>query len=256
MQTPEIGDPNRIIVHNHKGGTGKTMVTVHLAIYLARRGIDLCLWDADRQNNAINWITEYQWDGSDTVRLSADGNAEVLATIHQETALAQEPLIIDTPPTEGTVSDLLHAVELGKNDMLICPANGRLAIGGAVKVAEEISGTGCRLILLPNQTDPKDEHARKEIRALEELAALDRVDAEVFQLAVPRNDRFMRRAEEQGIPIWDLPHASKTHTEKSLRAFCEWIARGGPPEENPPTTEAKPKQRGPISKELQNRLWN
>jgi len=256
MRGFNAGDLSRIIVHNHKGGTGKTMTAVHLANYLARRGLDLCVWDADRQNNAINWLTEYQWDGSDTVRLAGEGQAEVVATIRQETALGQNrSLIIDTPPTDGIVRDLLEAVELGEKDMLVCPTNGRLAVGGAVKVAEEVAETGCRLVLLPNMTDPKDEHAQTEIQALEELAALDRVGAEVFQLAIPWNDRYMRRAEEQGVPIWDLSHADRTHTGKALRAFCEWIARGAPPEENPPT-EKEPDHRGPISEDLQDRLWN
>ncbi|PSQ81661.1 MAG: hypothetical protein BRD41_01990, partial [Bacteroidetes bacterium QS_1_63_11] len=97
-----------------------------------------------------------------------------------------------------------------------------LAIDGAVKVAEEVASIGCRVVLVANLTDPKDAHAREEIHALEEMADLENLNAEIFQLAIPRNDKYMREAEEKGVPIWDLPHANRTHTGKALRAFCEW----------------------------------
>lgn len=247
--------PDLILSHNHKGGTGKTMLAVHLAHHLARAEHEFCLWDADKQGNAMAWVTEHQWDGRPDVRYTEEGQSDVIATIRQGTALEQDRLIIDTPPTENLIRDLLGIVDLTEEDVLVCPVNGRFAIGGAIKVAEEVAGTGCRVVLVPNLTDPKDSHARSELGALEEVAALDRINAEVFQLAIPRNDRYMRRAEEKGVPIWDLDHANRTHTAKALRAFCSWIEQGAPPDDNPPSDPAL-KRSGPISGDLKDRLWD
>jgi len=249
-----MSDRDLILVHNHKGGTGKTMLSVHLAHYLARSGQEWTVWDADTQGNAMSWVTEHQWDGQRSIRYSEEGQADIIATIDQSTALGRDRLIVDTPPTEKIIRDLLGVVELGNGDILLCPANGRLAIGGSIKVAEEVAGTGCRVVLVPNLTDPKHAHGQSEIDALREVADLDRINAEVFQLAIPRNDQYMRRAEEEGKPIWDLDYGTRTHTGKALKALCSWINQGAPPDENPPSGESG--QGGPISGDLKDRLWN
>jgi hypothetical protein len=111
------------------------------------------------------------------------------------------------------------------------------------------------VVLVANLTDPKDAHAREEIHALEEMADLENLNAEIFQLAIPRNDKYMREAEEKGVPIWDLPHANRTHTGKALRAFCEWIAQGAPPDSNPPVSPDAGTE-GPISRKIKDRLWS
>ena len=247
--------PNQILVHNHKGGTGKTMLSVHLAHYFARQGQEWCLWDVDRQGNAISWLTEFQWDGTPTIRLSDDGQAQLVATVKEEDAIGHDRLLVDTPPADDILEELSSSLEIGPETLLICPVSGRLSVDGAVKVAEEVASSGCRVVLVANLTDPKETHAREEIHALEEMAELDGVNTEAFQLAIPRNDKYMREAEEKGIPIWDLPHSGQTYTGKALKAFCEWVHRGAPPEENPPIDPGGDKG-GPISPGLKERLWS
>lgn len=247
--------PNQVLVHNHKGGTGKTMLSVHLAHFFARQGQEWCLWDADRQGNAMSWLTEFQWDGTTSISISDDGQADLVATIDEEDALGYDRLLVDTPPSDDTIEDLFSSLEIGPETLLICPVSGRLSVDGAVKVTEEVASSGCRVLLVANLTDPKETHAREEIHALEEMAELDGLNAEAFQLAIPRNDKYMREAEEKGIPIWDLPHSGQTYTGKALKAFCEWVAGGASPEENPPTGSEGGKG-GPISPELKERLWS
>ncbi len=45
-----------VAVANQKGGVGKTTLTVHLAAWLARRGRDVIVVDADPQGNATSWM--------------------------------------------------------------------------------------------------------------------------------------------------------------------------------------------------------
>ena len=250
-----MSNPTRVVVHNHKGGTGKTMLAVHLAFHLAGRGQEWCIWDADRQANAMSWLSEFQWDGTPTIRLSDEGQADLVATIEEEEAIGHPRLLVDTPPADDLLEELSASMGLGPDTLLICPVSGRLSVDGAVKVAEEVAATGCRLLLVANLTDPKETHAREEIHALEQMTAIEDLNAEVFQLAIPRNDKYMRGAEEKGIPIWSLPHAHQTYTAKALRAFCTWIARGAPADSNPPVSP-KGEKGGPISKEVQERLWS
>lgn len=47
-----------ILIGGEKGGTGKSTIATNLAAYLAQRGKDVLLLDADRQGTAANWATE------------------------------------------------------------------------------------------------------------------------------------------------------------------------------------------------------
>lgn len=253
-----MNDLELILVHNHKGGTGKTMLAVHLAEHLARRGQKWCLWDADPQANAMSWVTGHRWQGEPSIRIPGEnGRADLIATVDLEGMELPERLIADTPPAESLIENLSRRISLNERDLVVCPVNGRLAIDGAIKVAEEVAPTGCRVALVPNLTDPRDGHAREEIRAIEELTAVEGLNVEVFQLAIPRNEKYMREAELKGVPIWDLPYAERTHTAKALRAFCQWVAEGAPPEANRSGESGNGSEgRYAISEKLKNRLWN
>ena len=47
-----------VAVSNQKGGVGKTTLTVHLAAYLAERGLQIVVVDADPQANATGWLLQ------------------------------------------------------------------------------------------------------------------------------------------------------------------------------------------------------
>jgi chromosome partitioning protein len=249
-----MNDLQLVLVHNHKGGTGKTMIAVHLAEYLASQGQQWCLWDADSQANAMSWVTGHQWQGEDTIQIPTDGGAALTATVNPEDTQAYEHILIDTPPSESALEEFAQYYALSPSDLIVCPVNGRLSIDGAIKVAEEVEPSGCRVVLVPNLTDPRDGHAREEIKAIEELGAVTELNAEVFRLAIPRNEKYMRDAELQGIPIWNLTYARRTHTAQALEAFCEWIALGALPAAN---EFGEGKGQGyPVSAKLKSRLWN
>jgi chromosome partitioning protein len=47
-----------VAVANQKGGVGKTTITIHLAIEMARRGRRMLVVDADPQGNATSWLLD------------------------------------------------------------------------------------------------------------------------------------------------------------------------------------------------------
>ncbi len=249
-------DPKSIIIHNHKGGTGKTMLAVHLANYLAEQGQEWCLLDIDEQYNAMSWLTGHEWEGEEAIRLAGIGSrADIIATLDPEQALVHPRIIVDTPPAESLIMNLLDFIELGEDDIIICPVNGRLSIDGSIKVAEEVAHTGCRVVLVANMTDPNDQHALEEIRALEEMERVEELNVEVFRMAIPRNEQFMREAELAGVPVWNLPHSQRTYAVRALEAFCQWIADGANPDENTLHQQYGKKVVG-VSTALRRRLWS
>ena len=254
-QTP-MNDLELILVHNHKGGTGKTMMAVHLALYMAAQGQSWAFWDVDAQCNAMSWVTEHEWEGEDGIVIPGDGDtADLVATISSEHAVGSSHLLVDTPPAESILDFVGQHITMNASDMIVCPVNGRLSIDGAIKVAEEMAHTGCRVVLVPNFTDPRDAHAQEEIAAIEQLADMTDANVEVFQMAIPRNEKYMREAELRGVPVWDRPHASRTHMVKALTAFCEWVTRGAPPHENQPYAHSSDRSSYNVSSSLKKRLW-
>lgn len=48
--------PQRIVVLNPKGGSGKTTIAINLASYFATRGLTPLLMDFDPQGSSMRWI--------------------------------------------------------------------------------------------------------------------------------------------------------------------------------------------------------
>ena len=146
---------------------------------------------------------------------------------------------------------------VNERDIVICPVSTRHSIDGAIKVAEEMVPTGCRVVLVPNLVEVREWHTREAIRAVEELAEASEVNVEVFRMAIPMNTKYVGRAELEGVPVWeDLPHAGRTHVAKALKAFGAWIADGAPPEANRPGAMEEDGPSYDVSRKLQKRLWN
>jgi len=265
MSTPSNEDSTanplrRIVVHNHKGGTGKTMIAVHLAEYLVEQGQPWDLLDADPQCNAISWLTGHAWEGEEALQLPGEGRRrEMVVTVDPEIASDRPHLVLDTPPAGDALRRLgREGVGLGPEDLLVCPVSGRFGIDGAIKVAEEAAQTGCRVVAVLNMTDPDDDHATEEIRAVRELEGVSDLGIEVFKMAIPRSDKYLRQAELKGQPVWDIPYARSTYAVQALQALCRWIAEGAPPEANR-MGELAPEDAGANKQtrvnELQDRLW-
>jgi CO dehydrogenase nickel-insertion accessory protein CooC1 len=252
-----MNDLELILVHNHKGGTGKTFLTVHLAFYLARHGQPWTVWDMDPQHNTMTWLTGHTWEGEEGLVIPGEnGAADLVATTEWSYTNGPSHLLVDTPPSVTVLDEFQRRATVNERDIVICPVSTRHSIDGAIKVAEEMVPTGCRVVLVPNLVEVREWHTREAIRAVEELAEASEVNVEVFRMAIPMNTKYVGRAELEGVPVWDLPHAGRTHVAKALQAFGAWIADGAPPEANRPGAMEEDGPSYDVSRKLQKRLWN
>jgi chromosome partitioning protein len=109
-----------IIVANQKGGSGKSTVTVHLAVAAERAGDGpVVISDTDPQGTAADWFNQRKRAEIDTPRyspLTLSGLSERVQSLSDAGAAY---LFIDTAPSIGAVNADLFALA----DLILIPLN-------------------------------------------------------------------------------------------------------------------------------------
>lgn len=109
-----------IVIANQKGGSGKSTLTVHLAV-AAEAGGDgpIILSDTDPQGSAGDWFNQRKKAGLDTPRYAPIALSELKAKIRALDAAGAAYLFIDTAPSVGAVNAELFAAA----DLILVPLN-------------------------------------------------------------------------------------------------------------------------------------
>ena len=93
----------RVALANAKGGVAKTTSCIYLAAVLARRGIEVAVYDADPQSSASLWAAAAEQAGDPLPFDVLPANMATLAHLGGDPA-AREWSIIDAPP-QGPLLD-------------------------------------------------------------------------------------------------------------------------------------------------------
>lgn len=111
------GSIMRVALANAKGGVAKTTSCIYLAAVLARRGIEVAVYDADPQSSASLWAAAAEQAGDPLPFDVLPANMATLAHLGGAPA-AREWSIIDAPP-QGPLLDKTLAVA----DFVILPTS-------------------------------------------------------------------------------------------------------------------------------------
>jgi chromosome partitioning protein len=235
-----------IVVSNHKGGVGKTAISVHLAQYLEEQAKTVLVIDLDGQGNTSKTLAQYAsgisgmqlFDGSAPKVIQEQGITLIEAD-HKLSDLEQAPkqqvlpalrtvlpiisedfdyCVIDTPPGAGLrVSAALIAAQF-----VLSPVElDDYSIDGIKQMLQTIFGIKKQfnpdlafLGMLPNRLNA---HSVAQKRALEELLS------RYAQFMVPAkigNRSSVPEALRAGVPVWRLKKSSaKDAGHEMLAAF-------------------------------------
>src|SRR5690242_18434992 len=94
-----MGTMQTIVLASRKGGSGKSMLTRHLAVEIERTGSKVAIADADPMLGSILWWRARQADSPALIE-ATEGLDAVVATGRR---LGVDFLLIDTPPSAGDV---------------------------------------------------------------------------------------------------------------------------------------------------------
>jgi chromosome partitioning protein len=139
--------PRRIALTNQKGGPGKTTVSVHLAVTLAKLGHACLLLDLDEQGNATKYLGADVDENlmADVILGDADLSSSIVVTEHGVDVVPGGcNLDVAVLPKKGMIASLLLKKRLDTLDrqydfvFFDCPPNLSLATMSALIAANEV----------------------------------------------------------------------------------------------------------------------
>jgi len=235
-----------IVVCNHKGGVGKTAISVHLAMYLAEKAKTVLVIDLDGQGNASKTLSRYR-TGFEAAQLFEREPPQIVPThpitlvqaSHRLSDIEQgrkqdvlsalrrvlptldahfDYCVIDTPPGAGL---RLSAAMLAAQFVLSPVEMDDYSIDGTTQLLQTVVGiqqrfnTGLAFLgMLPN---------RLNAASIAQRAALESMLARYARFMVPAkigNRSSIPEALRAGIPVWRLQKtAAREAGHEMLNAF-------------------------------------
>lgn len=207
------------VVFGNKGGTGKSMLAEHLAVYLAEADQDrsVVLIDLDaRQGDSLLFAQGRgaSWPDAPVVDAFAPKDAAELAAIIEKLEKAGTNIVVDCPPADSPL-----ALEACKHaDGILFPfragAHDLRALGRATEIARSTYKPGRPPLLLAvvNFYDPRTLEARIALDALKE-----RSDVFTFTGVIGQRTAF-NQALMSHLAVWE--HAPSSAAAKEARSVA------------------------------------
>jgi chromosome partitioning protein len=205
-----------VLVVNPKGGAGKTTVATNLAAGLAGRGENVYLWDLDRQQSALTWLSMRPRHVPVVHRL------DQRAANDEPNVAKGDWLVVDSPAALHG-KNLSHALRVATRVLVpIQPSVFDMAATGSflqtLKEEKQIRKHKGAVGIVGVRVDPRTRAAS----TLEAFLA----QFELPVLSYLRDSQIYPNAAFNGLSVFDLPAYLTQRDVEQWAPVFEWIARG------------------------------
>lgn len=212
----------RIAIVNHKGGVGKSSISVNIAFYYKESKKQLLLVDYDKQHNSIGLFSGYSWQGEEVWR-SSDGIISICTKLDATLMkYCSSDMLVDCPPSYESSEMFMNFLQKeGINiDVWLIPVNSRNSMLGADTMTRKIRAFFPNARVIWFQYMCENNIFSKNDR--EELLRADNVF--VYDEPIPYKSGFNAYEQEGGKPLWKF--FKGTHFGVKVYDFCKFVYSG------------------------------
>ena len=198
-------------VFGNKGGTGKSMTTVHLAVSLMEKGRRVLAVDLDARQGDTKAFFEAR--GQEAI-VAVPTEVEELLNIFEKAKASDVDVVVDCPPADSPMAMAAAEHSDGTIYPFLSGANDARSLGRAIRIATTTKQPGALFCLVNKYKNTNDS------RAL--VAMLGSVG--VFTMAGVVGDRnAFNSALRAGRTVWEMNEDPKAVSE--MTGVCESIHR-------------------------------
>ncbi len=147
-------------VLSRKGGSGKTTLTLHLAVAAEQAGLRVLVIDVDPQASAVSW---YEKREEKTPLFIKAGIRNIAQAVRASEEYGIDLVLIDSPPHTEQVASAAAQVA----DLVIIPTRPSIldleAIGGTVDIVKSVHRAGLIVLNACPARSPVTEEARRAL---------------------------------------------------------------------------------------------
>ncbi len=236
MQVTE--NPQKIVVLNPKGGSGKTTIATNLAAYYAWRGQNVALMDMDPQGSSMRWLSLRPTDLPAIHGIAAfERRMNVTRAFALRVPPGTDTLVVDTPA--ALTSQQMPEAVRDATAIVVPVLPSEIDIHAASRciadllLVARVHRSERRLVIVANR-------ARRYTKAYHSLMQFLR-SLRIPVAAVLRDSQAYVRSAETGMGLHEMKGSLLAEDLKSWRTLVEWLERRSislvPVEESRPVEE-------------------
>jgi chromosome partitioning protein len=220
MQQP--ADPQRIVVLNTKGGSGKTTIATNLAAYYAASGRRVALMDLDPQGSSMRWLKQRPPEAPPIHGIAGyEKRLNVTRSFALRSPPGTEHVIVDTPAAlpvtqmPETVRDASAIiVPVLPSDIDIHAASRCIA---DLLLVAKVHRSERRLVIVANRARRYTKAFQSLMRFLQSLR--------IPVAAVLRDSQAYIRSAETGLGLHEMKGALLQEDLDSWKPLVDWLER-------------------------------